>query len=90
MTPFSDFLFYLIEDGLQFTGSGELGPMNICHEDFYLDEETGTCKPECGKWEMFPHKVENILQVLFIASTAIGAFAGILVVILSCFRRKQM
>ena len=60
-----------------------------CREDFYLGDD-GLCRPECTLFEYYPHRVENALNIIFILSIAIGSTAAVVVITVSCIRRKQM
>lgn len=62
----------------------------VCHEDFFLDEGRVACKPECGKWEHYPHHTTVITKAINITCAAIGFMASIAVLVLSCTRYQQM
>lgn len=42
-----------------------------CSEDFYLGEDG--CRAECGRFEYWPHHIEDLYNILLIVALVIGA-----------------
>ena len=61
----------------------------VCREDFYLGDD-GLCRPECTQFEYFPHRVENALHIVRITFFATGITAALVVITVSCIRRKRL
>ena len=61
-----------------------------CNEGFYINESTGLCLPQCGKWKVYPDNVEMAVNIAVILSAAIGTIAGAIGLVLSCIQYKQM
>ena len=59
-----------------------------CSEDFYLREDG--CRAECGKFEYWPHHIEDLFNIVFIVALVIGIIIGVVVVAVSCIRRKTL
>ena len=69
----------------------------VCSEGFYVsleDISNGTteevCRPECGEWEEFPH---STVVALYVTQTVAGVtymIGGVVVLVLSVMRYKQM
>ena len=61
----------------------------VCREDFYLGDN-GLCRPECTQFEYFPHHVENAVKIVRILSFTTGLIAAVVVITVSCIRRKHL
>lgn len=61
------------------------GELYNCSEDFYRDEDTGFCTPDCFKWS--PLKAGNTLLLI---SSLTGLLLSSLVFIISCLRAKTV
>ena len=59
-----------------------------CRHDFY--EINNTCTPRCDKWEQSPH--DTTIAVLTVLNFAawLGLLVGVIVIISSCIRYKNM
>ena len=61
-----------------------------CSDQFFFDENSSTCKPECGIWGPFSHDKLLALRVVFIVFDAIGIVGCIAVLILTWIKRKKL
>ena len=61
-----------------------------CHEDFYLDEAVGYCRPTCRKWEADPSIRQPVRDALVITSAVCGIIAGIAVIVLAYYRHRSV
>lgn len=69
--------------------SGE-GTVIECSDDFYFDNSTQVCKPECGVWTHFTPRKEKVMIGLRIFASSLGLVSSLLVVVLSCVQYKRM
>ena len=60
-----------------------------CSDNFYLDEETSQCKPECGEWGLYSARAEAAVSALTVVSIAIGTIGGVVVLVVSCINHKE-
>ena len=82
-----DFTFYL---GPGSTGNNSNATTGrVCREDFYLGDD-GLCRAECTQFEYWPHRVESAINIIVILSLAIGSTAAVVVITVSCIRRKRL
>jgi len=61
-----------------------------CHEDFYLDESIGYCRPHCGRWKLYSSTIQAVSDAFIIISATSGIMAAIAVIILAYFRHKKV
>ena len=61
-----------------------------CSDQFYLDESSQICKPECGVWTQHSDVRANLINGIFIAGDILGVLVSTTVLVLSCVQRKQM
>ncbi len=82
-----------------FSGSGSSGDasdsnigLNIteCSQDFYLDDSSGLCRPECGEFFQFSDQTAAWLHPLIIVALVIHILGGVLLLVVSCINYKQM
>ena len=59
-----------------------------CRDDFY--EINNTCAPRCDKWEQNPHNITIAVLVVQNFAAWLGLLVGIIVIISSCIRYKNM
>ena len=64
--------------------------ITMCSEDFFLNESTGQCLPECGVWEELPHSTVVGIDVVVIFSAIVYLLSGVAVLVLSCINYKRM
>ena len=76
-------------DASGFENSGEETVIE-CSDDFYFDNSSQVCKPECGVWTPFTPKKENVLVGLRIFASSLGLISSILVLVFSCAQYKRM
>ena len=60
-----------------------------CREDFYLGED-GLCRAECGKFEYWPHHIEDIFNLAFTVALVVGITVGVVVIAVSCIQHKKL
>jgi len=61
-----------------------------CSDDFYFDNSSQVCKPECGVWTPFTPRKENVLVGLRIFASSLGLISSVLVLVFSCAQYKRM
>jgi hypothetical protein len=59
-----------------------------CSEDFYLREDG--CRAECGRFEYWPHNIEDLFNIALIVALVIGTTVGVIVIAVSCIQRKTL
>ena len=62
----------------------------MCNEEFYLDEENHVCKPECGRWWIYPQNTSEVLTILAILTSSFRLLLNTAVIVVSCVRYKHM
>ncbi len=82
-----------------FSGSGSSGGasdsnigLNVteCSPDFYLDDSSGLCRPECGEFFQLSDQTAAWLHPLIIVTLIIQILGGVLLLVVSCINYKQM
>ena len=61
-----------------------------CSDDFYFDNSSQVCKPECGVWTHFTPRKERVMVGLRIFAPCLGLISSLLVLVLSCAQYKRM
>ena len=61
-----------------------------CSEDFYLDNDTGLCRPECGKWIQYPRARKRAVYGVDSSFTALAVLIDSVTLVVSCIRYKMM
>ena len=61
-----------------------------CNEDFFRDQDSDSCVPNCHTWSEFSREVRIATDVLTGLAAAIGAVSGLAVIVISVVRSKQM
>ena len=70
--------------------SGEYMSTTICSDDFYFDNSSQLCKPECGVWTHLTPSKGRVVLGLRLFATSIGVTSSLLVLALSCAQYKRM
>lgn len=61
-----------------------------CSEQFFLEESSELCKPECGVWTQHSPKRATGIHYSLIATVVLGILLCLAVLLLSLFQRKTM
>ncbi len=61
-----------------------------CSPDFYLDESSGLCRPECGEWSQISGHTEAWFHPLIFTMRSLQIVGGALLLIASCINYEQM
>ena len=64
--------------------------MSNCSDDFYLDDNSSTCLPQCGKWTYTSHSIDRILTIATIAGTVLGILVSTILLVVSFILYKKM
>ena len=71
--------------------SRELIPINVtCSKQFYFDESSMLCKPECGVWTQHSDATAQTINAFLILGDVLGVLIPTAVLVASCFQRKKM
>ena len=64
----------------------------VCNDGFYVGEHAGlpVCRPECGKWEEFPHATRVALDAFVAIQAVVYIIGTVVLVVLSAIRYKRM
>ena len=66
-------------------------PINItCSDQFYFDESSQVCKPECGVWTQHSRLAATQIRSLFIVGDVGGILLSTTVLAVSFFQRKRV
>ena len=77
-----------IPETIQSNNSNSSSDKISCQVDFFLDN--GTCRPKCGEWGINTKQATAALRAVDITAVIIGIIGGIIVLVLSLLRYKQM
>ena len=61
-----------------------------CREDFFREEGSSDCIPNCHTWKEFSQAEVIVLDVIIVAANVHGFVAGMVVIVISIIRRKKM
>ena len=61
-----------------------------CRQDFFREEESGLCVPNCATWSEFSQTEVVVTDVLITLSAVIGFISGSAVLVMAAARRKRM
>ena len=61
-----------------------------CSENFYFDDTSGICVPECGTWVYATQSMDKILTIIHIVGTLAGISITCVIITASLFRHKKM
>lgn len=73
----------------EFENSGE-ETVTECSDDFFFDNSSQVCKPECGVWTPFSPRKQKVLVGLRLFASSLGVISSLLVLALSCAQYKRM
>jgi len=73
-----------------FHKGSSLSTMITCSQDFYLDNSTGLCRPECGKWDQYSPSTRAAVYGVNITFASLVIVVSVATLVLSGFRRKLM
>ena len=61
-----------------------------CSKDFYFDNITRLCVPECGRWTYPSHNVDRMLSIILIGATLLGiGISGTLIAASIVYHKKM-
>ena len=90
-------LVYALGDFGNETGSINISKVDMnftneieCSKDFYLDAESGLCRPECGEWEEFPHSTVLAIDVVIILQAVVFFISATVFLLMSCIHYRRM
>ena len=67
-----------------------LSKMITCSQDFYLDNSTGLCRPECGKWDQYSPSTRAAVYGVNITFASLIIAVSMATLVLSGIRHKLM
>ena len=82
-----DDYYVLYETDTKVSGTPDL---LACREDFFREEGSNDCVPNCHTWKQFSQAEVIIFDAIIVAANVVGFVAGIIVIVISIIRRKKM
>ena len=61
----------------------------VCQEDFYVGE-SGLCRAECGRFDYWPHHIEDIVFIAQTIGAALGIIICVVMIMVACVRYKTL
>ena len=61
-----------------------------CEENFFRENGSDTCVPECGVWSEYSYVDLVVTDMVILVSAVIGFVSSIAVLVISCIRYKRM
>ena len=71
-------------------GSGEEMLDIACSDEFFFDNSTQLCRPECGVWTHFTPSRGTLVAGFRLFGSLLGVISSLIVLILSCAQYKRM
>ena len=80
------FYYYIAVEGVATPQNCTLS----CQENFFCDVQSQHCVPQCPEWNLFPYAVAKSVDVIIIIFAPMGLTAGVVVLVVSCIRRRKV
>ena len=61
-----------------------------CREDFFREEDSEMCVPNCYTWKAYSQTVTITTDVIVLSSSIVGFISGLFVLVISLIRFKRM
>lgn len=71
-------------------GSGKEMVNTTCSDEFFFDNNSQLCKPECGVWTHFGPSKGKVIAGFRLFASSLGMISSVLVLTLSCVQYKTM
>lgn len=78
------------EDQIESESSGKELNTTVCRDDFYYDNSSQLCKPQCGVWTHFTPSKGRVVLGLRLFAASFGLISSVLVLALSFAQYKRM
>ena len=71
-------------------GNGVSNAVTECFEDFYLDNSSGVCRPECGQWDQYSPATRRAVYGINITFVLLTIVICVVTFVWSIFRHRVM
>ena len=78
-------LYHSVADHLQLNAA-----VTKCSRDFFLDNSSGLCRPECGEWDQYSPATRRAVYGVTITFALVTVTVCVVTIVWSVFRHKIM